>query len=80
MTTNWLAAAGLITMSPEVAVTRFPLEKVMVIVPAVLSPRPVNVATPPTTVAVAVSRSVPAPLLMVAVTTVLLSLVSRLPY
>ena len=48
--------------------------------PAVLSSRSLNVATPPTTVAVIVPVRVPAPVLKDAVTTVLLSVVTRLSY
>ena len=51
-----------------------------VIVSAVLSARFVNVATPPETVTVGVPWSGPVPLRERAVTTVLLSPVSRLPY
>ena len=58
---------------------RLPLENLSVIVSAVLSARLVNVAMPPTTVAVSVPWSGPAPLASDTVTTVLLSPVSRLP-
>ena len=74
-----LVAAGLITtgtvgieVGPETANWRL-------IVPAVLSERFENVATPPTKVTATVPFSVPAPLPRYAVTTVVLSPVRRLP-
>ena len=78
--TNWLAAAGLTTMLFDVAVVRPPLVNWSEIVSAVLSARFVNVATPPETVAVASPGAGRSPLASAAVTTVLLSPVSRLPY
>ena len=58
----------------------FRLKNLRVRVSAVLSPRFVNLATPPETVAVRVPCSGPEPLAGDAVTIVLLSLVSKLPY
>ena len=52
VTTSCDAAAGLMTMLEEVAGARLPLENLSVMVSAVLSPRFVKVAIPPTTVAV----------------------------
>ena len=62
----------------DVALVRIPLVNFSEIVSAVLSARFVNVATPPDTVAVNVPWSGPVPLASAAVTTVLLSPVSRL--
>ena len=74
-----MAAAGLTTMLDVIVGVRLPLENSSVIVSAVSSPRFVNVAIPPTTVAVTVPWSGPVPLASETVTTVLLSLVTRLP-
>ena len=80
--TNWLAAAGLTTMLPDVAgVNAGSLVKWSVMVSALLSARLVKVAMPPETVTVVVPCSGPEPAgIEVAVTTVVLSPVSRLPY
>ena len=47
MIISWLAAAGLTTMVLEVAGVRLPLVNLSEMVSALLSARPVNVATPP---------------------------------
>ena len=65
-------------MLPDVALVRLPLVNFSEMVSAVSSARLVNVATPPDTVAVKVPWSGPVPLPSAAVTTVLLSPVSRL--
>ena len=57
-----------------------PPAKLSEMIPAVLSARPTNVATPPDSVAVVVPRSGPLPLASDAVIIVLLSPVSRFPY
>ena len=77
--TSWLAAAGLTTIELVGVEVKPPPVNWSVMVSALLSARPVKVATPPDTVAV-VPWSGPAPLESAAVTTVLLSPVSRLPY
>src|SRR5205085_1347270 len=78
--TNWVAVAGLTTMLVELAWVRLPLVNWSESDSAVLSARLVNVATPPATLAVVVPWSGPVPLFSAALTTVLLSPVSRLPY
>ncbi len=78
--TNWLAAAGLTTIGLVGNEVKPPPVKWRERVSALLSARFVKAATPPDTVAVVVPWSGPAPLESAAVTTVLLSPVSRLPY
>ena len=81
MITNWLAAAGLTTMLFDVAAVRAGmLVNSSEIVSALLSARLVNVAMPPETVTVTVPWSGPLPVQSEAVTCVVLSVVSRLPY
>ena len=79
---NWLAAAGLTTMLLDVAEVRLgELVKWSEMVSALLSARLVNVAMPPEAVTVVVPWSGPEPIGKVAaVTCVVLSPVSRLPY
>src|SRR2546423_751317 len=78
--TNRLGAAGGTRGGRVVAGARLPLLNRSALVSALLSARLVNIAPPPTTVAVTVPWSGPIPLLSEPVTTVLLSPVSRLPY
>ena len=78
--TNWLAAAGLTTI--ELVEQRFkppPVNSSVIVLGRIVA-RPANVATPPETVTVLVPWTGPAPFMSAAVTTVLLSPVSRLPY
>ena len=77
--TNCEAAAGLTAMAVEVVLVRLPLVKLMVIFVATLCVRLVKVANPFEAVAVSVPCNVPLPALRVAVTTVELFAVSRLP-
>ncbi len=78
--TSWLAAAGLTTIGVGRRRGQAAGGELSVMVSALSSARFVKVATPPNTVAAVVPWSGPAPLFSAAVTTVLLSLVSRLPY
>src|SRR2546425_4174047 len=66
-------------MAVEVVLVRLPLVKLMVIFVATLCARLVKVANPFEAVAVSVPCNVPLPALRVAVTTVLLSAVSKWP-
>src|SRR6266404_107258 len=66
-------------MVTDVALLRLPLLKTIVIFVATLCARPVNDATPPEAVAVSVPCNVPLPAPRAAVTTVVLSLLRRLP-
>src|SRR5262245_51915033 len=76
---NWAKAAGLTTMLPEVTLVRPLLEKLRLTVLATLWERLTKVTTPFTAVALKVPCKVPLPALRAAVTTVLLSLLRRLP-
>src|SRR5512142_2271883 len=67
-------------MAADVALLRLPLVKRIVILVATLCARLANVTTPPTAVALVVPCRVPLPALRAALTTVLLSLVRKLPY
>ena len=78
--TSWLAAAGLTTIGWSAPRSGRRSVNWSEMVSALLSARFVKVATPPDTVTVAVPWSGPVPLASAAVTTVLLSPVSRLPY
>src|SRR5881394_2222426 len=66
-------------MAVEVALVRVPLLKVIVMLPATLCARLVKVTRPLTAVRLVVPCSVPLPALRVAVTTVVLFAVRRLP-
>src|SRR5205823_8987954 len=72
-------AAGLTRMLAEVALVRPVLEKLRLMGLATLCERLAKVATPLTAVAVRVPCKVPLPALRAAVTTVVLSLLRRLP-
>src|SRR6266853_5261100 len=74
-----LAAAGLTTTLPEVAPVKVPLAKLSVIVSATLYDRLVKVIRPLTAVRLVVPCKAALPPARLAVTTVLLSLVRRLP-
>src|SRR5437016_4032517 len=76
---NLLAAAGLTTTLPEVAVVKPVAVKLMVMVLATVWKRLLKVTMPLTAVAVVVPCKVPAPAFRVAVTTVELSELLRLP-
>ena len=76
---RWCAAAGLIAMTPEVALVKLPPVKRMVIFVATLCDRFVNVTTPAAAVAVRVPCKIPLPAARAAVTALLLSFVQRLP-
>src|SRR5437667_12760245 len=78
-TVNLLAAAGLTVMLPEVVPAKAPRPNSMVIVSALLYERFANVATPLTAVTLVVPCNAAVPASRVALTTVLLSLVTRLP-
>src|SRR6266436_5864373 len=77
--TNWLAAAELTMMLPEVALVSPDAVKLIVIVVATLWDRFAKFAIPLTVVAVRVPCNVPVPALRVAVMTRPLSVVTRLP-
>ena len=79
MNTNCEAAAGITAMAVEVVLVKLPLVKLMVMFVATLCARLVKVANPFEAVAVSVPCSVPLPALRVAVTTVVLFVVSKLP-
>src|SRR6185503_18292213 len=74
-----MAAAGLTAIVVDVALVKLPLVKLMVMLVATLCARLANVANPFEAVAVSVPCNVPLPALRVAVTTVLLSAVSKWP-
>ena len=76
---NLLAVPALTTTLPEVVSVKVPLANLIVIVSAMLYDRPVKVATPLTAVRLVVPCKAPLPAARLAVTTVLLSLVSKLP-
>ena len=76
---NLLAAAGLTTTLPEVAALSAPLLKSIVMVSALLYAKFPKVAKPFTAVALVVPCNDAVPALREALTTVLLSLVRRLP-
>ena len=74
-----LAAAGLTAMAVEVVLVRLPLVNWMVILVAMLCARLTKLTTPPAAVTLVVPCKAPLPALRVAVTTVLPSLLLRLP-
>src|SRR6266567_2523944 len=74
-----LAAAGLTTTLPEVAPVKVPPAKLMVMVSATLYDRLVNVTRPLTAVRLVVPCKAALPPARLAVITVLLSLLRRLP-
>ena len=76
---NRLAAAGLTAIVPEVALISVPLANWIVILVATLWDRLVKVATPLAVVIVKVPCNVPLPAARAAVTTVLESLLRKLP-
>src|SRR5437763_17200607 len=77
---NWAGGPGLMAIWWDGPTLRPPPEKPREMVPTAVSARLVKVATPPTSLAVAVPTSGPLPRLSAAVITVLLSGVSRFPY
>src|SRR5882724_744525 len=78
-TARRLDAAALTATTLEVALVKLPLVNWMVILVATLWERFAKVTMPPEAVAVVVPCTVPLPALRVAVTTVLKSLLRRLP-
>ena len=76
---NRLAAAGLTAIVPEIALLSVPLVKAMVIFVATVCDKFVKVTMPPTAIRLVVPCNAPAPPLLVAMTTVALSPMRRLP-
>src|SRR5438046_616853 len=76
---NWLAAAGLTATLPEVAPARVALAQSIVMVVATVCERLVKVTSPLAAVRLVVPCNTPVPALREAVTTVLMSLLHRLP-
>ena len=76
---NRCAAAGLTAIVLEVVLLKLPLEKTIVILVATLCDRFVKLITPPAALRLVVPCSVPLPAPRAALTTVLLSLLRRLP-
>ena len=79
-TTSFVGAPASMTTGFVAEEVKAPPVNLRVIVSAVSSARLVKLATPPERLAVTVPWSGPAPLASEAVTAVLLSVVSRLPY
>ena len=76
---NLLAVPALTATLPEVVSVKVPLANLIVIVWAMLYDRSVKVATPWTAVRLVVPCKAPLPAMRLAVTTVVLSLVTKLP-
>ena len=76
---NRLGAVELTTTLPEVAAVKLPLAKLIVIVAAVSGDRSVKVTTPLAAVRLVVPCKTPLPAARLAVTSVPLSLLRRLP-
>src|SRR5207245_493680 len=77
---NLLAVAGLTAIKLEVALVRVPLVNRIVMLVATLCERLVKVTKPATAVTFVAPCNVPLPAFLLAVTTVALSLLRRLPY